>query len=796
MNLLQDLRFAARSLRARVGMTSFAVLTLATGLAATFAIWCVIEALLLRALPFPNSDQLVEIRERGADGRMMAMAYPNYADLASTGLFAQIAFHAAGTDTLSHAGVAKRAIVDNVGGDFFQILGRAPVLGRTFDASERAPVAVIAYGLWQGFLQGRSDVLGSTLEIGGVTHTVIGVMPADFAFPERTSVWIPMVGDLGTSRSAHNYEAFARLSTSKDLAQTRLVAETLVSRLKSEHGDQMDAVGFTLRPLADAIAAPFRQALLLLAAGTSFLLLIAISNTTHLLLALNAARARELAVRAALGASQLRLGVQVLLESLLVCVSASVLALLGAAFALRVLVRVAGDRLPRVNEIEVGWLMIAVALLTAIVIALIASAAVLWNSRQEPITELRANGRGLSPARSHLRARSALLIGQTALTAVLLIGAGLLGRSFIALLAIDPGFKTDGAVSVQLAQPWTRDAKAAAASARRYQELMRELATIPGVTAVGGVNSLPLTDTGSDGGFWEGSLSSLDSAQPAIGYAEFRVASADYFKAVGIPLLGGRVFDARDHADGEHVALISAAAARATWGDRDPIGQRIQYGNMDGDMRPLTIIGVVGDVHERRLDTAPTGAIYVNLEQRPIVAAEFSVVVSSNLPVETTIQSLRTPLERMASDIPHNVQSLQTLREAALADRQFSLMLFAAFSLIAFVLAVGGLYGLMAFAVGQRSHEFALRQALGSSRSRIAQLVLSSVLRIGVIGIAVGVVVALIGSHTARGMLYGIPASDPLTLGAVSILLLTTLLSAGLLPARRACAVTPRDVLV
>ncbi len=796
MNIQQDLRFALRSLRARLGMTTFAVLTLATGMAAALAICCVIDALLLRALPYPQSDQLVQIRELADDGHTMALAYPNYADLAATDTFGASAFHYSGADTIGNDNNAARATVDFSGGDFFRTLGVAPQLGRTFGAGEHDKVALIGHGLWQSMLRGRSDVLGQTIEVGGEPYTIIGVMPPNFAFPENTSVWVPMLDDPGTSRSAHNFEAIGRLRSASGLGEARLAANALATRLKAEHGQQMDAVAFDLTPLGDAIAAPVRSALLLLAAGTVFLLLIAITNTTNLLLALNGSRARELAVRAALGASRARLARQVLLESLLVAATATALAVLAAAVAIRVLVHAAGSRLPRVDEIQLDARMVALSLLAAVLIALVAGAAVLWSTRkQNPIGELRASGRGQSPGRSQLRARALLLVGQTALTAVLLIGAGLLGRSFIALLNVDPGFNAEGALSVQLSQPATRDANAAAANARRYRDLIGAFAQLPGVEAVGGVSSLPLTADGANGGFWDGSVTSFDPAPPTIGYAEFRVASADYFSAAGIPLLGGRTFNSGDRADGEHVAVISAAAARAAWGNRDPIGQRIQYGNMDGDMRPLTIVGVVGDVHEHRLDKAPMGTVYVDLDQRPLSAYEFNIVARSSLPLATLMQELRAPLDQLAGSIPHSLHPLTEVRAGALADRRFSLLLFGAFAAIAFVLAIGGLYGLMAFAVGQREHEFALRQALGSSRRRIAHLVLGNALRIGTAGIALGIVIALFGAHAARSQLYGVPASDPPTLLGVSALLLGTLLLACLLPARRACAVAPREAL-
>jgi putative ABC transport system permease protein len=798
MSVLQDLRFAIRSLRARAGTAAFAVLTLACGMAAAIAIFCVIDAVLLRALPYPQGDRLVQIREVADDGHTMAFAMPNYQDLAaSVDAFDAIAFHGAGQAIIVAGQSTTRGTIDWSGGDFFRTLGIAPQLGRTFNAGEHEPVAVIAASLWQGLFNARSDVLGQPIDLDGKRYTIIGVMPAGFAFPEATVAWTPMLDDPGTSRSAHNFDAVARLRADADLAHVRLAAAGLAARLKAQFGRDTDAVGFDIVPLADAIAAPVRSALLLLAAGTAFLLLIAITNTTNLLLALTGARARELAVRAALGASAFRLARQILLESLLVAGSATLIGLAAATAAIRVLVRLAGGSLPRANEIHVGGGIVAISIVAATLIAMIAAGAVLWsNRRQNPIGELRESGRGQSTSRRHLRARSLLLIGQTSLTTVLLIGAGLLGRSFLALLDVDPGFESEGAVSVELAQPGTRDTNVAAATARHYQALIGAFASSPGAGAVGGVSSLPLTASGANGGFWDASVTNFDHAlPPPIGEAEFRVASDDYFKAAGIPLLAGRSFATSDRADGEHVAVVSAAVARATWGNHDPLGQRIQFGNMDGDTRVLTVVGVVGDVHERRLERTPSGTVYVDLAQRPMAASEFNIVVRSALPQAALMKDLRATLEQRAGDIPHSVKPLAEVRASALADRRFSLILLGAFSIVALVLATGGLYGLMAFAVGQRGHEIALRQALGASRGGIARLVLSNGLRIGVGGIALGVVLALAGARAMGSLLYGVSPSDPLTVSGVSVLLLATLLLACLLPVRRACAIEPRDAL-
>jgi predicted permease len=795
--LLQDFRFATRSLRAHAGTALFATLTLALGLGAALAIYAVIDAVLLRDLPFPQADRIVQLRELADDGHAMNVAYPNYTDLvASVDALDAAAYYGGGDGPVSSGDTTTRAYSALVGGDFFRTLGVAPALGRTFDKNEHNKVAVISHALWQGLLHGRADVLGRTISVGGEQATIIGVMPANFAFPDNSATWTPYLDDPGTSRTAHNWSVIARLHDADALPSARLAASALAARLRQQFGTQTDAVAFDVTPLSEAIAAPVRSALLLLAAGTAFLLLIAITNATNLLLTLNTARSRELAVRAALGASSGSIARQIFAECALIAAAACAVGLAIAIASIRLLTHEGSLHVPRASEIGIGIGGVTVAVAAALAIALVTTAAVIWNQRRRStIGELRESGRGQSPGRSHLRLRLALLIGQTALTTVLLVGAGLLGRSFLALLAIDPGFDTNSAMTISLSRPWTRDTAAATETARRYQTLIDALRAVPGVTAVGGTNALPLTGDGANGAFWDGSVTDTAHAPPPIGYAEFRVASDDYFRAAGIRLIAGRAFEDRDRAGGDQVAIISAAAARSTWGDADPIGKRIQYSNMDGDAHVLTIVGVVGDVRERRLDKAPSGAVYVNLAQRPVTASEFTLVVRSTLPLATLARTLRGVVDTQAADIPHALAPLAEVRAAALADRKLGLVLLGAFAATAFALAVGGLYGLMAFAVGQREHEFALRQALGATRKRVAQLVLGSGLAIGASGVAAGIVLALAGSRVLGSQLFGVDATDPLTLAGVATLLLGTILLACIVPARHACAIAPREAL-
>jgi putative ABC transport system permease protein len=798
MNIVTDLRFALRSMRSRFGLTVFAASSLAVGMAAAIAIYCVIDAVMLRALPYPDADRLVQIRELAEDGHSMNVAGPNYTDLAAgVGEFDSLALYGSGSGTVQAGANTVRSVIATTAGDFFRVLGAAPMLGRSYTSDEQDAAAVISFALWQSLFQGKTDVLGKLVIIDGERYTVAGVLPSGLEYPQDAQAWVPSRDEIGTSRSAHNWRVFGRLGREDDIGQARLSAATLATQLKQAHGSQTDAVGFELTPLAQAIAAPVRSGLLLLAAGTAFLLLIAITNTTHLLLAMNASRSREFAVRAALGASDLRLGLQVLLEGLLIVGLATLAALAMATVALRVLVHAAGESLPRAQGVHIDAATLGLSVVAALGIAVLATLAVILSTRRSTtVAVLRESGRGQSPGRRQLRTRALLLVAQTALTTVLLIGTALLGRSFLDLLSVDPGFKDGGAITVQVSQPWTRDPEVAAATTRRYDELMQEFAGIPGVSVVGGVSSLPLTSDGANGGFWDGSVTSFEQTPPPpIGDAEFRVASPGYFDAAGIPLLSGREFASFDRADSSQVAVISASAARATWGDSDPIGKQIQFGNMDGDLRLLTIVGVAGDVRQHGLDREAAGTIYVNLLQRPLVAAEFNIVVRTSLPLAGVMPSVRRILESHASGIPFSVRPLSEVRASSLADRRFSLMLLGAFACVAFTLSVSGLYALMAFAVGQRQGEFALRQALGSTRKRIAKLVLGGGMRIGVAGVVTGAIGALLIARAAGSVVHGVPAVQLSTVVAVCTLLLSTLLLACLLPARRASAVAPRDAL-
>ena len=804
MQLLRDCGHALRLLIGRPGFSLMVVFSMALGLGSAIAILTVADAVLVRSLPFPNAQQLVAVRETDGQGKSMPLASLNLRDLrAGVQGFASIAEYAGGTDLVTSGNRSKRGDIRMVGANFFSTLGVAPAMGRGFDAeltAADAHVAVVSHALWRELLGGETDLSKLHIETSGENLQVIGVMPEQFHFPANTDVWFPsLLYPSEPSRTAHNWNAVARLKANADPAQVRADAMAVGKRLHEQYGKDVDAAGFAITPLRDVLVGRVQNALWALSAGAVFLLLIAGVNVVNLFLALALTRRKESAVRSALGARRSRLARQTVIESAMLTAGAFALGLLFAQACLQALIGIAGESLPRADEIgfdgRVSGLLLACAAVFAVLLGLMPH----WRGGDDA-SALAAQGRATTLGHHGVRLRAALLVAQTALTVLLLIGAGLLGRSFLQLLHVDPGFRPDGAVTLDVSLPRPNDAAGAQRLAMRYSELMRRFAALPGVSAVGGANALPFSDAGWNGAFWDAAVvPKLDD--PAhlpkpLGYAEFRVASDGYFKALGIPLQRGRQFDDRDGADAPQVALVSAVLARSIWPDQDPIGQKLQYGNMDGDMHALMIVGIVGDVRDYGLDHDVRGTVYVNLAQRPFAASNMSMVVRSDLDPAALTAALRTELERSEPDLPATFHTLPQLYASSLDNRRFSLSLFGLFGAVALGLALSGVYGLMAYAVRERRPEFALRMALGSTPARVLRFVIGQGMRLTLIGLALGCLLALLASRLIQGLLFDISVVDPLTYLAVAVILLVASVAACGVPAWRAARIDPRSDLV
>jgi predicted permease len=803
--------------------TAVAVLTLALGIGATTAIFSVVYGVLLRSLPYPKPEQLVSIREVAADGHLMQFTDPNFDDLrAANRSFVGMAKLSSWDITVSSGSVSARVGVASVSRDFFHVMGVAPMLGRTFTDEELheggRPAAIASYGYWREHLGSTTDLSQLKLRMENRSVSVVGVMPPGFGFPARSDLWTPaeLWGET-PSRTSHNWAmAVARLRDGASLAQARGELSTLAHGLYQQYKPEIDMRDASVMPLRAALTTSIRPALLILLAAVGFLLLVACANVANLSLARAAERQRELAVRAALGAGRGRLVRQFLAESLLLSLTGSALGVLLALWGVDTLLALAPAGLPRLDEVSINLPVLAFALGLCVLVAVgLGVLTALRATAADPQAALAEGGRGATGSTASHRLARGLVGAQVAVTLVLLAGAALLGRSLLRVLSVNPGFRTANIVTMELEVPGSQPTSAASVTesikdtrpAVFMSHLFDRLRSIPGVEEVGGVSNLPLGEAGdcADGKFLlldrepqfdptkpedQARFDRFWTTTPG-GSADYCVATEGYFKALGIPLLRGRLFDERDGPDAPHAALVSQSMARATWPNRDPLGRTIEYGNMDGDMRLLTVVGVVADAHYRSLEKPPEPTVYVNYRQRLRAGRDFSVVIRSATPPSSLLANVRRLVHDVAPDLAPRFEAFQDVFSASLATRRFNLILVGVFAATALLLAVAGIYGVMAYSVARRTHELGVRMALGASAPHVLRLVLRQGMLTTAVGLAIGIAGALVLTRAMQSMLFGISPTDPIALLAVALLLGLAALLASYLPARRATKVDP-----
>jgi putative ABC transport system permease protein len=816
--LIKDLRFGIRSLAKRPGFTTIAVLTLALGIGASTAIFSVVDGVLLRSLPYPNADQIVQLREVNERGGRMPFAEPNFLDVrARSHAFEGVAQYNGQLTTVTGGSEPVRASAYAVSADFFNVLGVKPLLGRTFAAEESkaggAPVAVVSYGFWQRLLSGKSDLTGTSLRVMDESLNVIGVMPAGFAFPRTAEIWVPReMLPAETSRSAHNWSVVARMRPGVTAEQAYSDVSAIGKQLKQEFGKDMDGVDFAVVPQHEYMVGNVRSALLMIFAAVGFLLLVACANVANLLLAQITTRQREFSVRSALGATRWRLARQFITENLLLVLIAGALGVLFAFWGVNLLLGLNQQALPRMNEIGVNARAIGFTLGLSVLIAVVLGIVPLLRfSMKDLEASLREAGSGtLGYAGQH--SRNVLVVAQMALTLILLVGAGLLGKSFYRLLQIDPGFRTESAVAMELSLPNAR------ANEERYkqfmesydrlmnkgeapqettrftadeerqrlfhQQLLERLNNTPGVIAVGTINHLPLAGGGPDGTF-------LINNNPARkGNAEYRLASSGYFAAMGIPLLRGRTFDATDQVNAPNAAVVSQSFVKKYFSNEDVIGQTIQFGNMDGDLRLLHIVGIVGDVHDYGVDVAVGPTVYGNALQR-LPSSTWNVVARAEVEPGSLVPVMRETVRSLDSQLPLKFRTLDQVFSSSLDQRRFSLVVFGVFGAAALLLAAMGIYGVTAYVVTQRTREIGIRMALGAQLGDVLKMMLRYAMSLVIIGTIVGVAGAYAVTRVMSNLLFQVTPTDLATFVAVPVILLLVALVACLIPARRATKVDP-----
>ncbi len=809
-SLLQDMRYGFRILRKSPGFTAVAVLTLALGIAANTALFSIVNGVLLNPLPFSHPEQLVALHESKPNFEQGSISYPNFLDWQSANhSFSSMAIARAYSFTLTGAGDAERVSARFISADFFRQLGVNAVIGRTFAAGEdrigAAPLALISAGLWQRKFASAPDVLGKSMTLDGKAYTVVGVIPASFRLRlpnfQDSEVYVPIgqwTNPLLPSRAAGlGIHGIGRLKPGVTLQQAQADMDAITRSLAATFPDADKGVGATLIPLKQQMVGNVQPVLLVLLAAVVFVLLIACVNVANLLLARSSERSREFAVRAALGASRPRVVRQLLAESVLLAIAGGALGLLLAAWGTHAALRLLPATLPRAEQITLD----ARVLLFTLVISLLAAlffglAPALKMSRPDLHDTLKQGGRGASGAQH--RAQGIFVVVELALALVLLVGAGLLIRSLMRLWTLDPGFNPRNVLSFGLSLPPSSQTASPDALRAEFRQLHDALKSTPGVQSASFTwGAFPL---GGDDEqlFWpEGQPK--PTAAGEMNWAIDYIVGPEYRQVMGISLQRGRFFTPQDDEHSPLVVVVDDVFAQKYFPHQDPIGKRIHLDNFEG--RLAEIVGVVGHVRQWGLDADDTQSLraqfYLPCMQVPDAFMRLTptgtvVLVRAAGPVSGVLDAIRhTSAAISREQVIFGVQTMDEIVSDSLAPRRFSMILLGCFAALALLLAAIGIYGVISYVVGQRTHEMGIRMAMGACPHDILKLILGDGGKLAIIGVAVGLASAAGLTRLMASQLYGVGATDALTFTAVAALLTVVALAACYLPARRATKVDP-----
>ena len=799
--IVQDVRYGARTLARTPAFTTAAVLALALGIGANAAIFSVVDAVILRPLPYGNPERLAVILHDD-DGPVSAA---NFADWRSRSRsFESMGAAEYWTPNATGVGEPEKLWALHVTPSVFPLLGITPLLGRTFLAEEGERGAehevVLGYSLWQRRFGGDPRIVGESITLDGAQYAVVGVMPRDFKFAPfwatKAELWAPLVVDASRSREANTLRVFARLAPGVSLAQARAEMATITARLEREYPGTNR--GITVQSLKDKVVGDIRPALLVELGAVSFVLLIACANVAHMLLARAAARRKELALRTALGASRARVIRQLLIESLLLALLGGGGGLLLAMGGMRALLALAPAGIPRIETIGLDaralLFLLVVSLLTGVGFGLVPA---LRASATDLNDALKEGGRGSAEGIGRNRFRSVLMASEFALALILLVGAGLMIRSFIALRAIDPGLDPHNVLTMVVPVAGSSEA-APEKRAIFYEQLLQRVQSLPGVVSASAINHLPLA-----GDEWgrtfhvEGRPLAQRGDAPE---ATYRVVFPGYFRTMDIPLLRGRDVGEGDNLDAPAVVVVNEFLANRYWPGEDPIGKRITLDDPKRDsVSWITVVGVVKNAIQGDWTASEHEEIYLPfLQNRSYLEGEGAHLAYQTLVIRTSSEAaalapaVRKAVWSLDSNLPvSEVQTMDAVVARATAQQRFNLFLLAIFAAVALVLAAVGIYGVMSYSVSRRTHEIGLRMALGARPGDVVGIVVGQAMLLAVIGACVGFVGALALGRFMSSFLYGVQPSDPLTFLAMSIVLGVVALAASYIPARRATRIDP-----
>ena len=789
MTLFQDLRHAARALRKSPGFTAVAALTLALGVGANTAIFSVVNAVMLRPLPFAEPDQLVRIWESNVERGWptFATSHPNFLDWRSQAQsFESLAAMDNAGFTWTSNGEAQIALGLRVTATFLPALKVSPALGRNFlDEEDRqggnTRVVLLSDGFWRRALGANPNVIGQSISLNALPYTVIGVLPPSFRWGTNTEMLVPLAPDPTRNRADHRLSVIGRLRDGASIEQGRTELETIAARLGQQYPESNKGWGVVLNSFYEwLVPETTRQSLLVLLGAVSLVLLIACGNVVNLLLARGAGRQRELSIRAAMGASRWRVVRQLLFESALIAMLAAAGGIAITFAATRLLVALGPDSVPRLEELSIDGRVFAfaigVALATMVVFGLLPA---LQAARQDPQDALRADGRNATSGASRTRIRAALTIGEVALSVALLIGAGLLMRSFARLQQVDPGFAVSNLMTGRVNLSAT-NYPTGATRAAFYERFLTDLRGRPGIEAAAIASGPPLS-----GDFTGGDVKHPSQSNEEAGSAAWRLAGPGYFATLGIPVRG-REFSMQDVPDTPPVAIISAALAAKYFPNEDPIGRPLVMRSF-GET-PHTIIGVAGDVKTFGLED-DAGFVFYGAATQYASWNPMSLVWRSP---GASADTVRASLRSIDATVPlSTVASMETVFEQSMGPRRFNLYLLGAFAAVSLALAAIGLFGVMAYLVSQRTREIGVRLALGATRGEVFRLILGRGMALAVVGAVGGVGAALWLTRVMETLLFSVSRTDPATFIAVPLALIAVARLACYLPARRAMSVDP-----
>jgi putative ABC transport system permease protein len=798
MNTLwQDLRYSVRMLLKKPSFTAIAVLALAIGIGANTAIFSVVNGILLRPLPYKNFERISMI---WMDNPKLGVAedwhsYPNYVDYKEQNQsFEDMAAFNDRTFNLTGAGDPVRVVGVWTTASLFSVLGVEPALGHVFTEAEEEPgkdlVVVLSNGLWQRRFGGDRGIIGQPINMNGANRTVIGVMPASFSFPEKsTEVWIPLAvtPQRKQARNSISYKAVGRLKPGVTMQQAQADMGAIAKRLDDQFSQSGYGVNLVL--LRDQETKGVKTALLILLGAVAFVLLIACVNVANLLLARAAIREKEIAIRLALGAGRPRIVRQLLTESVVLGIVGGAVGLLLAVWGLDALIALSPADIPHLDQtgidIRVLAFTLAVSLLTGLIFGLVPA---LQASKPDLNDALKEGGRGAGGGVRAIRIRNLLVVSEIALSLVLLVGAGLLIRSFMRLQQFELGFNPENLLSMRVQLPGSkyRDAKQVSGF---YQQLLERMEAMPGVQSAGGISSIFLTDTPNSTNF-------TIEGHPVFAGAEsievpLDAVSSSYFRVMGIPLLEGREFDERDAIGTTPVAIINQTFARRFFPGEDPVGKRYVYGQPSPDNKSwITIVGVVGDMRRTGFDRPVRPETFLPEAQNPDNA--LTIVARTTGDPASIAGALRN--EVWAIDKDQSVYDIKTMRQTLsemLSQRRFNTLLLGIFAAVALTLAAVGIYGVMSYAVAERTHEIGLRMALGAQTADVLNLIVRQGMLLAMTGLIVGLAASFALTRVMSSLLYGVSATDPLTFIVIPVVLAGVALGACLVPARRAIKVDP-----